>query len=185
MGSCFTDGKDKRPIKLFFQDEARFGRINNVNRCWVPKKYRPIVTQQFVREYTYAYTTVCPETGETYSIIAPRNNTELMNIFLTEVSTHYNYYRIVMILDGAGWHISKDLVVPKNIRLLLLPPYSPELNPVEHIWDYIREQKEFNNHTFNSLDAVDDKLEIALKELHNEKEKMKSLCNFSWINSLS
>lgn len=151
----------------------------------MPKKYRPVVTQQFIREYTYAYTAVCPETGETYSIIAPCNNTELMNSFLAELATHYSQYRIIMLLDGAGWHTSKQLVVPSNIRLLHLPPYSPELNPVEHIWDYIREQKKFNNHTFNSLDAVDDRLEITLKELHNEKEKIKSLCNFKWIYSVS
>ena len=182
MGSCYRAVKDKRPLRVFFEDEGRFGRINNVNRCWVPKRYRPIVTQQFIREYIYAYTAVCPQTGETYSIIAPCNNTEVMNIFLAELSKHYQHYRIIMILDGAGWHTSKQLLIPENIRLLHLPPYAPELNPVEHIWDYIREQKKFNNYTFNSIDAVENKLESVLLELQGEKEKIKSLCNFSWLN---
>ena len=90
-----------------------------------------------------------------------------------------------MILDGAGWHKSAELDVPENIQLLHLPPYSPELNPVEHIWDYIREQKKFNNYTFQSMEAVEDRLEKVLSELHNEKEHLKSLCGFDWILSAS
>ena len=156
-----------------------------MSRCWVPKNVRPVVTQQFVREYTYAYTAVCPQTGESYSIIAPCNNTEVMEIFLTELSNYYSHYRMIMILDGAGWHTSKLLEIPENIKLLHLPPYSPELNPVEHIWDYIREQKKFNNYTFQSIEAVEDKLESVLLGLHNEKEVLKSLCGFNWINSAS
>ena len=146
---------------------------------------RPIVTQQFIREYTYAYTAVCPQTGETYSIIAPWNNTQTMNIFLSELSRHYDNYRMIMVLDGAGWHKSSQLKIPENIKLIHLPPYSPELNPVENIWDYMREQKGFNNQTFSSISAVEDKLESALLQLHTEKQKMKSLCNFSWINYTS
>ena len=83
--------------------------------------------------------------------------------------------------DGAGWHTSKSLVLPENIQTLLLPPYSPELNPTEHIWDYIREQKKFNNYTFETLDAVEDQLEKSLKELNDEKETMKSMCYFKWL----
>ena len=66
-----------------------------------------------------------------------------------------------------------------------LPPYSPKLNPVEHIWDYIREQKKFNNYTFDSLNSVEIQLTQALKGLHQEKEEMKSMCNFKWINSIA
>ena len=73
------------------------------------------------------------------------------------------------------------LVVPENIKLLPLPPYSPELNPTEHIWDYIREQKQFNNHIFESLDDVEAQLVIALNALNQESKKLKSMCQFSWI----
>ena len=108
-----------------------------------------------------------------------------MAVFLSELSNYYSHYRMIMILDGAGWHTSKLLEIPENIKLLHLPPYSPELNPVEHIWDYIREQKKFNNYTFQSIEAVEDKLESVLLGLHNEKEVLKSLCGFNWINSAS
>lgn len=172
----------EKPLMLWFEDEARFGRINNLSRCWVVRTDRPVVTKQMIREYVYAYTGVCPFTGNTFSIISPSNNTCAMNVFLELLSAEYREYNIVMVLDGAGWHTSHALRIPANINLLHLPPYSPELNPVEHIWDYIREQKGFNNHAFDTIEQVEDHLELALKEIANENSKMKSLCNFHWIN---
>ena len=77
----------------------------------------------------------------------------------------------------------KKLELPKNKSILPLPPYSPELNPTVHIWDYILEQKEFNNYTFNSLDEVDYQLGAALCDLYNEKSIISSMCNFHWIIS--
>lgn len=183
MASHQLKVNDTRPFKLFFQDEARFGRINNVSRCWVNGKDRAVVAQQMIREYIYAYTAVCPETGETVSLIMPYSNTEIMGIFLKEVSEQQKNNRILMILDGAGWHKSNLLQIPENIQLYSLPPYSPELNPVEHIWDYIREQKGFNNYTFESINKVEDKLCDTLSQLYNEKEILKSMCNFNWIKS--
>jgi hypothetical protein len=105
--------------------------------------------------------------------------------FLKAFSEAYLNYRIVLCLDGAGWHTSKALILPENVQLLKLPPYSPELNPTEHIWDYIREQKKFNNYTFPTLDAVEAQLSKSLKEINNEKELMKSMCYFSWMKCLS
>ena len=165
---------DTRPIKLFFQDEGRFGRINNIKKCWVPKKDRAIVGQQIIRQYTYAFTAVCPETGENYSLILPWADTDAMNIFLSGFSKEYERYRVVMTMDKAGWHRSNDLKIPDNITFLFLPPYSPQLNPVENIWDYIREQKEFNNHTFNSLDEVIDNLPFSLNKFFTKLIKIES-----------
>ena len=106
-----------------------------------------------------------------------------MNALLIETSVAFPHYRIVMIMDSAGWHTTNKLELPENISILPLPPYSPELNPTEHIWDYIREQKEFNNYIFNSLDEVDNQLGEALCDLHNEKSIISSTCNFDWIIS--
>ncbi len=138
-----------------------------------------------IREYTYAYTAVCPATGDTCSIISPVNNTEAMNVFLRILSQQYADYNIILILDGAGWHISKSLIIPENIQLSVLPPYSPELNPVEHIWDYIREQKEFNNDTFDSIDSVEKHLADVLRQISHENDTIRSLCNFHWLNYTS
>jgi hypothetical protein len=166
---------------LFFEDEAAFGRMNYVRKCWVNQPNRAIVKKQAIREYLYAFTTVCPATGETCSIISPFCNTQAMNALLVEASKAFAHYRIIMVMDSAGWHTTNKLILPENISILALPAYSPELNPTEHIWDYIREQKEFNNHTFESLDAVDHKLGVALNDLHNEKSIVKSMCGFDWL----
>jgi hypothetical protein len=166
---------------VFFEDEARFGRINNVSRCWVPAGKRAIVKKQRIREHTYAFSAVCPLEGESYSLISPVCNTAAMNALLQGLSTAYADEEILLFADSAGWHQSKELDRPANIRLELLPPYSPELNPTEHLWDYIREQKGFNNHLFGSMDALENHLEAVLKNLHQEKDYIRSLCTFHWM----
>lgn len=85
-----------------------------------------------------------------------------------------------MVLDGAGWHKSGYLRVPDNLRLLSLPPYSPELNPVEHIWDDLRE-KAFHNLVFDSLDALEDHLENALRDMENDRNRIRSIVAWQWI----
>lgn len=98
--------------------------------------------QQLVRQYTYAYAAICPETGESHSLILSGSNTEIFNLYLDDLSEVFSKYRIILCSDNAGWHTSKALEVPENIVFLYLPPYSPQLNPVEHLWDYIREKKD-------------------------------------------
>jgi hypothetical protein len=181
----WTSIYDNRPVMLFFEDEGRFGRINNVTKCWTPKGIRAVVGKQIIREYIYAYSSVCPKTGETFSLILPWSDTICMNEYLKKFAEHYNQYRIILTMDNATWHKSEELDMPENIAPFFLPPYSPELNPAEHLWDYIREQKEFNNHIFNSIDHVSDQLCKVLAEMFGEKEKVKSMTNFKWLQSVS
>jgi transposase len=88
-----------------------------------------------------------------------------------------------MLLDGAGWHHARDLVLPDNLRLLFLPPYSPELNPVEHVWEYLRENH-FGNDTFTSLDAVGNRLCQGLRALTAQPDLVRSLTCFDWLNTI-
>jgi hypothetical protein len=164
-----------------FQDEARFGRMTSVTRAWAPPQVRPIVSAQFVREYIYVYGSVNPKTGDTCNLILPRADTVCMQVYLNHLSAQYVNNTLILIADGAAWHTTGALVIPDNIRLLSLPPYSPELNPEEHVWDHLRE-KHFPNKTFASLDALEDALCVALKKVHAEAEVIKSLTNFSWLN---
>jgi len=106
-----------------------------------------------------------------------------MNELLQGLTEAYAQENIVLFADNAGWHKSKELIQPTNIRIELLPPYSPALNPAEHLWDYIREQKHFNNHLFDSMDQLEDQLEAVLKELQHEKQYIQSLCTFNWMLS--
>jgi len=181
----FTKSNDSREILVFFQDEGRFGRINNLTSCWVPKGKRANIGKQIVRQYIYAYTALCPSTGDNFSMIMPSSNTICMDIFLTELSEYYNDKRIIMIMDNAGWHTTEKLKIYENICIWTLPPRAPELNPVEYFWKHIREDKKFNNNIFNSIEEVEEKLEIALYEMKNDKKTVKSFGNYSWLKSQS
>jgi transposase len=167
-----------------FEDEARFGRINDPRRCWVPEGVRPEVCRQIVREYTYAFGAVSPHDGVLDTLVLPEVNGETMSLFLAEVSRRHAQESVLMILDGAGWHRCRDLVVPENIRLLPLPPYSPQLNPMEHIWDEIRE-KWFPNLTFRTLGAVEDRLVEAAQALEHDPALTAATTGFHWIISIS
>lgn len=103
-----------------------------------------------------------------------------MQLFLNEVSARHPDERIVMVIDGAGWHRSDRLRVPTNIYLLTLPPYAPELNPIEHVWDELRE-KYFHNRVFKSLDALEEHLAMALKTLEEDPNKVGFIVSWSWI----
>ncbi|MEJ0101232.1 MAG: IS630 family transposase [Bacteroidota bacterium] len=161
-------------VVVFFEDEARFGRISREMACWVKGNMVPSVARQMVREYIYAYSALSPQTGDCYSMISPYCNTEAMNEFLQQLSSHYNNYRIIIILDKAGWHISQSLEIGHNIRLLHLNPYSPELNPVELLWREIR-RKYFHNIIFENLDEVENTLHKALANYHQQNNDVKKL----------
>ena len=169
-----------RPVRLMFQDEGRFGRINEPRRCWAPTGIRPDVHVQFVREYTYAYVAVSPHDGVMDSLILPVVNAEAMSIFLDEVAKRHPDEFIVMVMDQAGWHKAKDLVIPETICLIWQPPYSPQCNPAENIWDEIRE-KWFPNLVFKSMQAVKDTLVEALVTLEADHERTQSIAGFDWI----
>jgi transposase len=171
------DPEDERPLLKMAQDEGCFGRISPIRRSWAPKPIRPLAPKHVIREYTYVYTAVAPEEGKITSLILPSADTSMMNIFLQHVSTTFSAYFIVMQVDQAGWHSAKDLIIPENIRLILQPASSPELNPVEHIWDELRE-KAFSNRVFPSLDAVITTLCDQLQQLEKNSELLHSLTYF-------
>jgi hypothetical protein len=177
----FDNQADTRPIKLFFQDEARFGRIDNVCSCWVPPHSRALVGKQIIRQYTYLYGAFCPETGEQFSLVLPYANGECMSIFLNDFSKQFIDYKIIMVMDNASWHSSNISKNIDNIVPLFQPSHSPEVNPAENIWHYIRESGHFKNRTFASMNEVEEALCSAVDELLTDKEKIKSITAFSWI----
>jgi hypothetical protein len=171
------------PIRLLFQDEGRFGRISDLRRCWAPLPCRPVVGHQVIREYIYAMTAVSPLDGRLTSLIMPWVDSGTMSIFLAHTEQTFAGDFCLMLLDGAGWHRAKELRVPETIKLIPLPAYSPELNPVEHIWEYLRENI-FKNFVLQSLDEVIDLLADGLKFLSQQPEIVRSMTCFDWFNTL-
>lgn len=120
-------------------DEARFGQQGTTTRMWAPTGSRPTAVKQTRYEWLYLYAAVEPATGVSVALQAPHVNTETMNVFLKMASDELGERdHAVLIMDQAGWHKAKKLIVPANITILYLPPYSPELNPVERLWAYLR-----------------------------------------------
>ena len=163
------------------QDEGRFGRVNIPRASWAPMGMRPNVPRQLVRQSFYAYCAVAPKLGKISSLILPFGNTEMMNMFLVNVAEEFSNNEIIMQVDGAGWHRSKALRIPENIYFIMQPPYSPEVNPTEHIWDEIRE-KYLHNRIFNSLQETIDKVCFGLNDLDNKPEYVKSMTLFSHLD---
>jgi hypothetical protein len=166
-----------------FQDEGRFGLLGTPRRCWAPRSIRPVVGARLQRKYLYAFAAVSPHDGVLDSLILPWVNAETMSLFLATVAERHDDEFIVMVMDQAGWHIAGRLQVPSNMRIVLLPPYSPELNPAEHLWEALREDW-FGNTVFNDLDAVEDALDDGLIDLESNSQRVQAMTGFNWITSI-
>jgi len=174
----------ERPVRLMFQDEARFGRMTRIRRCWSPAPLRPVVCNGYEREFTYVYGGVSPLEGQLDWSLTEKMNTTNMSAFLNQVSQAHPQEFIVMVVDGASSHKAKELVVPENIRLIALPGYSPELNPQEHIWDEVRE-KAFPNLVLDQMALVVERLKQGMGSLAADAERVRGIAAWPWIVSLN
>lgn len=174
--------KQDKELKIFFQDEARFGRIDDLRRCWAPKGVRPLLKKQIVREYSYAYGAVCPFDGDSCFLVLPQLNQKWMILMLEEMVQRYPNNYLLVVCDGASAHKIGGEELPGSVRLASLPPYSPQLNPQENMWDDMRE-KFFYNIAFNSMDAVEDQMVIACNHYENNPSIVKSITAWNWIIS--
>jgi len=124
------------------------------------------------------YSAVAPSTGDSFSLILPEVNTQMMNIFLTHFQKHVENKKIVLIMDRAGWHCSKKLKIPSQIELIYMPPYSPELNPVERLWKWLRREVT-HNRIFSSIDSLIDNLSKTWNNL--SVGKIRKLCHCGYL----
>ena len=179
LGQIVASFTKAQPLRLMFQDEARFGRISDTRYCWAKRPFRPMVQAMLTHQYTYAYGAVSPMDGRLDSLVLAHVNGDCMQLFINEMANRYPQENIVMVLDGAGWH-KTQFKLPGNLRLHFLPPYSPELNPQEHIWDELRE-KWFHNRVFDSLEALEVQLVTGLRALEANPALVKSIAGWEWI----
>ncbi len=161
-----------------FMDEAGFGRISKPYYCWCAPGIRPCIPCHHIREYRYAYGAVEPVTGDSQFLVMPNCDTDCMNVFLEHLSKQYPDEQILLCCDGAAWHKSKRLQVPANIKLIYIPPYTPEMNPIEQIWREIR-TRGFKNRIFHSLEDVVEQLCEVIRGL--KPSTIKSITGRQWI----
>jgi transposase-like protein len=159
-------------------DEARFGQQGTTTRVWARKGSRPTAVKQTRYEWVYLYAAVEPATGHSVALQAPHVNTATMNVFLKMVSDALGTNdHAVLIMDQAGWHKARRLVVPKNITILYLPPYSPELNPVENLWGYLRSHY-LSNRVFDDYDHLLDAGAQAWQDLSEDRLRTVCACRY-------
>ena len=131
-------------------------------------------------DWVYIFGAACPLTGESAGLVMPYINIEAMDKHLEAIGAKAGDSHILLIMDQAGWHISKKLRVPENITILNLPAYSPELNPIELMWKYLREHH-FSNRIYKDYDELLDTGCEAWNFVVNDTSLVKSLCNVNWI----
>jgi hypothetical protein len=126
-------------VLSFYQDEARFGQHGTISRVWAKVGSRPRALRQTQYDYLYVLAAVCPESGQACGLLSPHLDTGVMNAFLAQFAAELPAdVHAVMVLDRAGWHTAAALKIPENVTLVHLPPKSPELNPAENLWHYLR-----------------------------------------------
>jgi transposase len=161
-------------LRIMWMDEARIGQQGTLTNVWAMKGSRPTAVKQTKYEWVYLYAAVEPKTGFSSAILAPHVNTGTMNVFLRTLSAEVDPGDfVVLIMDQAGWHKSRALVVPGNIVILHLPPYSPELNPVERLWAYLRSHH-LSNRAYTGYDHLLDVASDAYRAL--TPDVLKSVC---------
>lgn len=182
MNAHLAGVPETTPIEIWFQDEARVGQKNGVVRQWAKIGTRPRQPADQRYENAYLFGAICPAQGKGAAIASPWANTEAMQLHLDEISRHVTPgAQAVLIMDRAGWHTTNVLAIPKNITPILLPSYSPELNPVENIWQYIRANW-LSNSVFETYDDIIDVVCEAWNKLIAMPHQIKSIGMRDWAH---
>jgi transposase len=175
-------GHPGEEVRVYFQDEARFGTQGTIARVWARKGSRPRRVRQNGREWLYVLMAVCAATGMASALIMPELNTAVVNRFLEQLSRDLPAgVHAVLIWDGAGFHSGKGLVVPANVSLIRLPPYSPELNPVENLWHYLRSHH-WSNREYEGYKGLQEEAIRSVRAVCQDAGKLKTICNADYIN---
>ena len=169
--------KRGHPLRIMFQDEARFGRLPVMRAAWAPPGVRPAIQAAVERQFRYVYGAVSPVEGELDWMMTDAMNTENMSVFLAQLRQAHPDDYVLMVLDGASSHFAGALRVPEGFHLVPLPPYSPELNPTEMLWDIVRKHA-CANHYFPDLDAVIAAVDHQLRRLTSCAARLAS--RFCW-----
>ena len=145
--------KDKfDSVNLYFQDESRFGLMTHIGKCLTAKGVKPIIKYQHAFKNTYLYGSFSPIDGDCFIYEIEGTTSEIFYKYLLEFSNYKPKELKIIIIDNAGFHSLKQYNIPENIKLIRIPPYTPELNPSEKIWAYIKQF--YKNKVFKDLDNI-------------------------------
>ena len=163
-------------LRVYVQDESRFGQQGTTTHVWAKTGSRPTAIRQTEYEYLWVLGAVCPETGHAEGLLSPQLNTKIVNEFLAQFARTIPVdEHAVMLWDGAGFHVSKQLRVPDNVTIVTLPAYSPELNPIENLWHYLKSHY-WSNRAYEDYDALEEAAIDAWQKAALDADLMKTVC---------
>lgn len=170
-------------IEVWWQDESRIGQQGSLSRVWATKGTRPRVVRQKQFLSTYIFGAVCPDRDIGCGLILPETSTGMMQIHLNQIAENVRegYHAIVM-MDRASWHTTEALIIPPNITIMPLPPYSPELNPMEQVWQQLRKIK-LSNTIFKDYEDIVRSCCEAWNTFCDEDGNIKNLCTRIWVRA--
>jgi hypothetical protein len=164
------------------KDEARIGQKNKITRRWAKRGARPSAPHDQRTRSAYIFGAICPKLGKAAALVMPWCDTHAMNQHLIEISANVaDDAHAMLVMDQAGWHMSNALIVPANITILPLPPKSPELNPVENLWQFMRDNW-LSNRVFKSYDDIVDHCCDAWRKLQRQPWRIMSIGRRKWAS---
>ena len=169
--------------EVWFEDEARFGQQGTLTRVWAKRGSRPRAVRQTQYDSLYVLGAACPATGQSAGLLAPHLNTSVVNLFLKQLAAELEPgVHAVIIWDQAGYHTAKALKIPPNITLIPLPPYSPELNPIENLWHYLRSHY-WSNRCYPDYENLTHAAIHAWQQACLNPELIKTVCAAPYLHS--
>ena len=165
--------------EVFFFDESRFGTHSRAGHGWFKTGNRTPIKRKLGFKNFYLYTAASPKTGDNFSLMIPNIDTLCMNVYLQEFSAWLGEKKVFLVIDGAGWHKATNLLIPHNIKIIYLPPYSLELNPIERLWQHIKDNV-LKNYIYDNLDILEKSLFAFLNSITNAD--IQSICNVSYMS---
>ena len=173
-------GVEPAAVEVWFADQARVGQKNKITRRWAKRGTRPAAPRDQRTASTYIFGAVCPEAGKGAALVLPRCDTQAMNLHLAEIAAAVAPgAHAVLLVDRAGWHVSAKVAVPPNITLVPLPPKCPELNAMENVWQFLRDNW-LSNRVFQSYDAIVDHCCDAWNKLVDQPWRIMSIGLRDW-----
>ncbi len=180
MIGLLRGGLGLETIEIWFQDEARAGQRGTLTRIWAAKGSRPRAVRQQQFQAAYVFGAVCPTEGKAAALVMPKANSDSMQHHLDLISIAITPGKHgVLVEDRAAWHMTGKLLIPENLSILPLPPYSPELNPVEQVWQQLR-QSDWANRCFADYDQIVDVCCNAWNQFASQPDIIRNLCTRQW-----
>jgi transposase len=182
LSAHLADLPKGKSIEIWFQDEARLGQKNGLVRQWARRGTRPRQPADQRYQNAYLFGAICPLGGKGAAVMMPKANTRAMQVHLDEIGrTVARAAHAVVIMDRAGWHTTDKLNIPKNITIILLPSRAPELNPMENVWQYMR-QNWLSNRVFETYSDILDAGCTAWNRLIAQPNTIQSIGTRKWAH---